>query len=230
MTAEPNPPGRTLVWVPILHAAADHGSLGGAVRREYVRRYGADHWARHAAGVAALWRNIRTAIDDLRLSPPAIRLYQDGLPDGGHELEVVRSLAAAGSPNHRILAELVARGAKLTGTESVDLLREEYELARQTLAALDRPGADGGAGVPGFGRDLLARRDRYIAGRIAATLRPGETGLLFLGLMHSLDGLLPPDVRVTRLRYPVPPALAGARPGPPATGDETPWIAQRPGF
>ena len=202
---------RKLIWVPILHAAADHGSMGEAVRREYVRRHGPGGWDRHAAAIAALWRNIRTAVDDLRLSPPSIRLYQDGLPDGGHELEVVRSLAAAGSPNHRLLAELVARGATLTGTESVDLLREEYELARQTLAALANPpdGAAGGVGAAGFGRELLARRDRYIADRIAATLAPGEVGLLFLGLLHSLDGLLPADVAVSRLRFAVPPALGG---------------------
>jgi hypothetical protein len=204
-------PTRVLVWVPILHAAADHGSLSGAVKAQYVRRHGATGWDRHAAAIAAVWRNIRTVIDDLRLDPRTVRLYQDGLPDGGHELEVVRALAAAGSPNHRILAELVARGAKLTGTESVNLLREEYEYATRTLRALTDapPGAPAAPGTAGFGAELLARRDRYIADRIAATLVPGETGLLFLGLLHSLDGLLPPDVAVSRLRFPLPPALAG---------------------
>ncbi len=204
------PTARELIWVPILHAEADHGSLGGAVQREFVRRHGAAAWARHTAAVAELWRNIRAAIDDLRLAPRTLRLYQDGLPDGGHELEVVRALAAAGSPNHRILAELVGRGARLTGTESIDLLREEYDLARQALQALDRSAPPAAAGAPGFGRGLLERRDRYIADRVAATLQSGETGLLFLGLLHSLEGLLPADIRVTRLRYPVPAALAGA--------------------
>ncbi len=211
-------PGRALIWVPILHAAADHGSLSGAVKAAHVRRRGPTGWAAHAAAIADLWRNIRAAIDDLRLPPRTLRLYQDGLPDGGHELEVVRTLAADGSPNHRILTELVARGAKLTGTESIDLLREEYDLAVRTLRVLNDNEREGPAppaapGRPGFAAELLARRDRYIADRIAATLAPGETGLLFLGLLHSLDGLLPPDIGVTRLRFAVPPALSGARPG-----------------
>jgi hypothetical protein len=47
---------------------------------------------------------------------------------------------------------------------------------------------------------LLKKRDRYIAGRINTTLGKGETGILFLGMFHSLQGLLDRNIRVI---YPV---------------------------
>ena len=46
---------------------------------------------------------------------------------------------------------------------------------------------------------LLGQRDRFIADRIAVTLGDGETGLLFLGALHRLDGLLPADIRLETL-------------------------------
>jgi len=51
---------------------------------------------------------------------------------------------------------------------------------------------------------LLQRRDQYIARRINETLRGGETGLLFLGLLHSIRPWLDEDVQVI---YPLWPAL-----------------------
>jgi hypothetical protein len=52
-----------------------------------------------------------------------------------------------------------------------------------------------------LGKALLEKRDRYLADRIDRTLSPRETGLVFLGMLHSLTGLLPANVQVTRLRY-----------------------------
>jgi len=46
---------------------------------------------------------------------------------------------------------------------------------------------------------MLGRRDRYIARRINETLRTGETGIIFLGALHSLEGRVAPDMRVTRI-------------------------------
>ncbi len=45
-------------------------------------------------------------------------------------------------------------------------------------------------------RDLLKRRDRFIAQRIDATLRRGETGLLFLGALHHAVEMLPDTIKV----------------------------------
>jgi hypothetical protein len=60
----------------------------------------------------------------------------------------------------------------------------------------------------------LSKRDAYIGRRIDESLRPGRTGILFLGMMHNLEPFLPADIVVTRL---VPPGLerkGKARPWP----------------
>jgi hypothetical protein len=47
---------------------------------------------------------------------------------------------------------------------------------------------------------LLKRRDQYIARRINDTLLAGETGLIFLGMLHSVRSWLDKDIRVV---YPI---------------------------
>ena len=77
--------------------------------------------------VDKLWKQIRQMIDGLGLDWANVRLYQDGLPICDHEETIVRELANKGSANHQLLVELIDRGARLTGTESPQLLIEEYE-------------------------------------------------------------------------------------------------------
>lgn len=130
-----------------------------------------------------------------------MRLYQDGLPQCGRETEIVTELAAAGSPNHGLLLALMKRGATLMGTEDPDLLLEEYRLVQRVLAA-KKPEevARIEAHEATRSRALLARRDAHIAKRINQSLQPGETGILFLGMLHSLQPLLAKDIAVT---YPI---------------------------
>ena len=40
----------------------------------------------------------------------------------------------------------------------------------------------------------------YIAERIDATLKAGETGIIFLGILHKIEGRLPEDIHVL---YPI---------------------------
>jgi hypothetical protein len=48
-------------------------------------------------------------------------------------------------------------------------------------------------------RGLMAERDAYLGRRIHESLRPGRTGILFLGLMHNVESYLAEDIVVTRL-------------------------------
>jgi len=191
---------RLLIWIPVIHTQADLGSVSESVRLLYTRRIGRQKRKEHIRAVDQMWRSIRGEIKRLDLDIGKVRLYQDGLPDCGHEEEIVRGLAQAGSQNHQILLGLVEKGAKLTGTESSELLMEEYRLARQVLTLLDRGETDK---LTKFqdetSRIILQKRDRCIAERIDRTLQVGETGLIFLGMLHSLEGLLPPDIHVTYL-------------------------------
>jgi Na+/phosphate symporter len=93
------------------------------------------------------------------------------------------------------------KGATLMGTESPDLLLEEYRLVQQILAAENpEEAARIEARHEARSRCLLGRRDQYIARRLNESLRAGETGLLFLGMLHSLDSRLAKDIRVS---YPI---------------------------
>lgn len=182
---------RVLLYFPILHTEADMGALRDAVQRMTVRKVGRRGWARTRQLVDELWEGIERAIAGLDLCWQRVRVYQDGLPECGRELEIVAELAQAHSRNHELLWRLHQHGATLMGTESPDLLMTEYRFARETLASPNRAAPQKAA------RDaLLAQRDRHIAARINSTLRRGETGILFLGALHSAVGLLDKDIRV----------------------------------
>jgi hypothetical protein len=173
------------------------------VEDSYVRRLGRARWDAHQKSIAVLWDEIRKRIEALDLDFHRVRLYQDGLPVCGQEDRIVRELASHGSPNHRLLVDLIDRGAQLTGTESPQLLLAEYQLNRRILG-VDRhtpaasPRADN---IRAEAARLLEGRDRFIAGRIIETLQPGECGMVFLGMLHSLEGRLPSDLRLTILNH-----------------------------
>jgi hypothetical protein len=93
------------------------------------------------------------------------------------------------------------KGATIMGTESPELLTEEYDLVKRILAAGNSvEAARIEAEQKSLSDALLKKRDRYIADRINSTLCPEETGIIFLGMLHSLNGLLDGDIQVI---YPV---------------------------
>ena len=192
---------RVLIYIPIIHTQADMGALARSVRRVTIRKLGRQAWKRNVDVIGGLWEEIRRTVEGWDLPWENVRLYQDGLPRCGREAEIVADLAGAGSPNHQLLLSLMKKGATLMGTESPDLLLEEYRLVQRILAAKDpEEAARIEARHEARSRSLLARRDQYIARRLNESLRAGETGLLFLGMLHSLDSRLAKDIRVT---YPI---------------------------
>jgi hypothetical protein len=152
--------------------------------------------ARKTAAIDQIWTEIEAAIEALALSFDRVRLYQDGLPVCGREAEIVAELAQAGSRNHQLLLRLMAQGAVLMGTESGDLLVQEYQLAKATLTTRPPRAAGVAASRRALSEALLQRRDQFMAQRISDTLKDGETGILFLGMLHSLARYLHPDLKV----------------------------------
>ena len=148
--------------------------------------------------VDQVWTAIEQALACLNLRYELVRIYQDGLAVCGHELRIVNELARAGSRNHRLLLRLHQRGATIMGTESADLLVEEYQLARQLLAN-SPPAEQQDEARQSLARSLLQRRDKFIAARINTTLKPRETAIVFLGLLHSLQNKLAPDMEISSL-------------------------------
>jgi len=118
----------------------------------------------------------------------------------GREVQIVTELAKAGGSNHQLLLRLMDRGATIMGTESLELLMEEYALVKRIwdipdLLKRSRVEASQKASFD----SLLKRRDQFIARRINDTLNPGETGILFLGMLHSVGDKLGRDIRVIYL-------------------------------
>ena len=187
---------RTLIVIPIIHTEQDMGSLLEQIKQEYVTRYGQEKWAQHLQSIDEVWSGIRRMIEALELPYASVRLYQDGLPLCGKEADIVKEVAAQGSKNHQLLVHLMEQGARLMGTEDPHMLLQEYQFLQGAL----------GSGEQGHenqrvdqSRRLLSERDRFIAGRINATLSAGEIGLLFLGLAHSVEPLLDADILVRHL-------------------------------
>jgi len=145
-----------------------------------------------------------------------VRIYQDGLPVCGRELDIVREVAQRGSRNYALILELLERGAVLEGTESPDLLRQEYEHIRSALAKESAPTRTGELRASESER-LLRERDEFIGRRVGESLKEGEVGILFIGLMHQADRFLPRDIEVQylihRLPFHIPPGEPGQRRG-----------------
>lgn len=194
---------RRLTYVPIVHTAADMGSQAEALEREHVRRHGRREWARTRRLIDEIWEGLRTRLHALNLDYRRVRIYQDGLPVCGRELDIIREVAQGGSRNYALILELLDRGAVVEGTESPDLLREEYERIRSALA---RESAPTRIGVPSASESerLLRERDEFIGRRIDESLKEGEVGILFIGLMHHVDRFLPPDIEVQYLIHRLP--------------------------
>ena len=177
-----------------MHSEVDFGSLTHNLRKRYIDRFGLSGWRDRIKGVDALWEEIRRKVLALEIDFCRVKVYQDGLPICGRELEIVRDLARQGSKNHLLLMELAERGATIMGTEDAQLLVEEYLRLRDGLERDDETGDRAGSG-----EDLLSRRDLYIATRIKDTLGEGESGILFIGLLHKVDEKLSQDIEMSYL-------------------------------
>lgn len=189
---------RELIYLPIVHNPADMGALRESVKQASVRRIGRQSWKRKQDLIERLWDDIESALDVVSVDMSKVRIYQDGLPVSGKEKDIVRDLAESGSRNHGLLLRLMAKGAVLMGTESPELLLEEYEMAKRGLSA-DGKAVTKVNETPG-GASLLQRRDKFVAERINKTLQAGEVGIVFMGMLHSPEPWLAKDIRV---RYPI---------------------------
>ena len=195
---------RKLAYLPIIHTAEDMGTLGAPIHGMKLSALGRQGLRRNAAIVDKMWEELERVVSNLPAAPGIVRVYQDGLPVCGHEHEIVSELAAAGHRNHRLLLELQARGATLMGTESPELLVEEYQHATAAFAS----GATARTELRQKQlRDaLLEKRDRYIGDRINRTLGAGENGILFMGMLHEVTKYLDPDIEIV---YPLGPPRVG---------------------
>jgi hypothetical protein len=188
---------RELLHIPIIHTEADMGSLKESVRAKFSSQR---DWSTHRQQIDGLWDEITQRIASINLDYKRVRVYQDGLPVCGHELDIVRDLASQGNKNHKLVMSLVEKGATLEGTEDANLLLEEYNYIKSI--SQNKTEAEAKRALEDYrekSRILLQKRDDFIAKRIDSTLKKGETGILIVGVMHEVEKRLPDDIQVERL-------------------------------
>ncbi|MDO8433214.1 MAG: hypothetical protein Q7S58_12475 [Candidatus Binatus sp.] len=189
---------RVLIHIPIIHTQAEMGTLAKEIGSRLAKELGPRWQQKNETAVDSLWDRIETMLAEIDLPYGKVRIYQDGLPVCGREMDIVNELAKAGSRNHRLIAELAKKGATIMGTESGELLIEEYRRVKQILA---QSGATAKAGrTIDAGPALIQKRDRFMAERIDRTLQPGEIGILFVGMLHSVQRYLASDITVIATR------------------------------
>ncbi len=195
-----NENNRKIIYIPVIHTQQDMGDLSESIHQAAIELQGKQSLNKKEQMVNQIWTIIEQVIDTLDLPFEKVKLYQDGLPVCGHELDIISDLADSGSRNHLLLLQLIHKGATLMGTESAELLLEEYRLIKQTISDVNST-----TGIEKHNQSensdiLLKRRDQFIAQRINNTLGPDETGIIFLGMLHNLEGLVHNDIEII---YPI---------------------------
>jgi len=191
---------RRLNIIPIVHSRHDLGSLENQVGELKAKLSSERSVVSSRNAVEMFWNEINRRMQTSGFDFPNMLIYQDGLPNTGHsdrviEHRIIADLAANGSPNHKLIQWMIAQGAMLVGTESIDLLLKEYDFVRQSLAQ-GLGDFDAEPAVKDESTNVRVQRDQYIAKRILETLGEGQTGIIFLGLLHSLQDFLPSDLVV----------------------------------
>jgi hypothetical protein len=190
---------RKLYYIPIIHTQVDMGSLNEPIKRATLHNIGRTAFKHKIDLIDKMWNIIEQTIQSLYLPYKSVLLYQDGLPVCGQEAKIVTQLAKAGSRNHQLLLSMMRKGAIIMGTESLELLMEEYEIAKQVLAEENILKISAvRTSLQTLSDSLLKKRDQFIAQCINSTLPDGKIGILFLGMLHSVENWLDSDIMVVK--------------------------------
>ena len=193
---------RTLIYIPIIHSGADMGSMATELTRKGVDEFGIEFWETHVDTVNKYWEIISQCCDTIDLVDKVVKIYQDGMVvDGEIALKIMEESVKSGSRNYEIISKLVRRGAIIVRTEDLSLVKKELEM----LKSIPSSGALIIKLIKIFWfkiirSKLLNQRDKFIAGRIAATLEPNETGIIFLGAYHDILKKLPKDIVIKEFK------------------------------
>ncbi len=196
---------RKLVYVPILQAREESEQKASMLLGNGKNDINLGESNKELSAVGKMWEGIATKIGELNLPYKEVRIYQDGLPVCGNELELVTRLAEIGNPNFLYILDSIQKKAKLEGTENLDLLIQEYDLLNKLLlknSEIDRK--EKVTEYQAKSRELLTLRDEFIFKRITNTLQKGELPVVFMGAMHRLDKLLETNFMVSYVIYRLP--------------------------
>jgi hypothetical protein len=191
---------RNLYIIPIIHMSADMGSVASTLDDKATAKLTPELWQRHKEIVSAFWDSIGRFLDVLEVN--GFKVYQDGLvADGAEGLRIVREGVSQESKNYEIIGRLLERGAVLVKTESLSLVKQEYNyITKITRSKSSREREVTALRYKLAQGKLLKQRDEFIAGRINETLAEGETGILFIGAYHNVVAKLASDIKAVQVK------------------------------
>lgn len=187
---------RKLVYIRIIHTAADMGSLSKKLQEEMISRIGKDKWEENQSRILKFWDELEKELFELKLDLKHTKIYQDGLPAGGEMgMKIMHTAAKLGSENYKLIEKLVENGSQIVATESPELLIEERNLLMDIYNSSTLEEREKAKQRYEVRKEkLLLERDEYIAFRINNTLNDGETGILFIGAEHNVIPGLEKDI------------------------------------
>lgn len=191
---------KTLIYVPIIHTSADLGSLAKEVAKRGIANLGEELWKEHKKAVDGFWDAVFHYFDSVEVL--GAKIYQDGMVAEGEVGEkIVEEGIKSGSKNYELVSRLLKRGAFLVRTEDFNLVKEE----RDRLVAITQAGSltkrlIGFIKYKLVKNKLLDKRDKFIAGRIDATLNHAEKGIIFIGAYHNVIDHLPKSFLIIEVK------------------------------
>ncbi|MEW5994555.1 MAG: hypothetical protein AB1744_09180 [Candidatus Zixiibacteriota bacterium] len=192
---------RKLIYVPVIHASADLGSVAKEATRRGIAGLGKDFWEEHRKTVDGFWDAISHYFDSLDVT--GMKIFQDGMVADGEVAEkLVEEGVKTGSKNYELVARLLKRGAILVKTEEIKLVKQELDrLLAITRAKSLLKKLTAFAKYKLTKSALLNRRDEFIARRIDETLGHGEKGILFIGAFHNIKRRLPANLEIIEVKH-----------------------------
>ncbi len=193
---------RNLIYVPIIHASADLGSMASELHKKGIADFGEEFWQQHIETINGFWEAIRHYFDSIDMYIEGTKIYQDGMvADGEVAEQIIQDSVKAGSINYQIVSDLIQKGAVIIQTEKLDLVKKELvKLQSITMAKSSFAKIMSLIMYKITKSSILKTRDKFIANQINTTLKEDETGILFIGAYHNIMDKLPSDIQVIELK------------------------------
>lgn len=177
---------KVLYYIPMIHTLAELGSLKEVIVATHNRIFGEQKTEEHFREVEEYWQEVRQRMERAGFgqeeTASCLHIFMDSLPDTTDEIvqKIIQDLAEPeqNMPVYQIIKELQNKGAKVYGTEDLQLLLREREYGTR-IASGEKPN-------PGLAAEILEERDLAIGKRIDSVLLEGDIGLLFIGKVHQI--------------------------------------------
>lgn len=198
---------RTLYYVPIIHTSQELGSMGIFFERVEEQTLGRQKAVMLKMEIQNYWQLVAERLTHVPLMYNQLYIYMDSLPTLEEAKNLIqKDYVQRGLPTYLLIDSLVTKGAKLIGTESPELLQAEcnhWQGVVQTIKEKRTVSFEEDSQSKKRAKELLQKRDAFIAQRINETLLDGYEAILFIGGLHKVIEELDKLEEARKLTYPL---------------------------